>query len=101
MNTRVEALEAIDHDHSNKAELDLIATGDKAKWDEAYAKRHEHGNKTVLDGITAENVTTWNTVTSKAAQSDLTAVVDRVIAIETWHANFVEVSEKEINDLFA
>lgn len=33
MNTRVEALEAIDHDHSNKAELDKIADGDKAKWD--------------------------------------------------------------------
>jgi hypothetical protein len=101
MNTRVDALEAIDHDHSNKAELDLIASGDKAKWDEAYAKRHEHGNKTVLDGITAENVTTWNTVTSKAAQADLTAVGDRVTAIETWHSNFVEVSEEEINGLFA
>jgi hypothetical protein len=101
MNTRVEALEAIDHDHANKAELDLIASGDKAKWDEAYAKRHEHSNKTVLDGITAENVTTWNTVTSKAAQSDLTAVGDRVTTIETWHANFMEVSEEEINGLFS
>ena len=101
MDARVVALEAIDHDHANKAELDLIVSGDKAKWDEAYAKRHEHGNKTVLDGITAENITTWNTVTSKAAQSDLTAVGDRVTAIETWHANFVEVSEEEINALFA
>lgn len=101
MNTRVEALEAIDHDHSNKDELDLIASGDKAKWDAAAAKAHEHGNKTVLDGITAENITTWNTVTSKAAQADLTAVGDRVTAIETWHANFVEVSEEEINALFA
>jgi hypothetical protein len=101
MSARVDALEAIDHDHSNKAELDLIVSGDKAKWDEAYAKRHEHGNKTVLDGITAENITTWNTVTSKAAQSDLTAVGDRVTAIETWHSNFVEVSEEEINGMFA
>lgn len=101
MNTRVEALEAIDHDHSNKAELDLIVSGDKAKWDAAAAIAHEHGNKTVLDGITAENITTWNTVTSKAAQSDLTAVGDRVTAIETWHSNFVEVSEEEINGLFA
>ena len=33
MDTRVQALEAIDHDHANKAELDKIATGDKAKWD--------------------------------------------------------------------
>ncbi len=101
MDARVIALEAIDHDHSNKAELDLIAEGDKAKWDAAAAIAHEHGNKTVLDGITAENITTWNTVTSKAAQSDLTAVGDRVTAIETWHANFVEVSEEEINGLFA
>ena len=101
MNTRVEALEAIDHDHSNKAELDLIVTGDKAKWDAAVAIAHEHGNKTVLDGITAENITTWNTVTSKAAQADLTAVGDRVTALETWHTNFTEVSEEEINALFA
>ena len=101
MSARVDALEAIDHDHANKAELDLIASGDKAKWDAAAAIAHEHGNKTVLDGITAENVTTWNTVTSKAAQADLTAVGDRVTAIENWHSNFVEVSEEEINGLFA
>ena len=101
MDARVVALEAIDHDHANKAELDLIASGDKAKWDAAAAIAHEHGNKTVLDGITAENITTWNTVTSKAAQADLTAVGDRVTAIETWHSNFVEVSEEEINSLFA
>ena len=101
MNERIEALESIDHDHSNKAELDLIATGDKAKWDAAAAIAHEHDNKTVLDGITAENITTWNTVTSKAAQADLTAVGDRVTALETWHTNFTEVSEEEINALFA
>jgi predicted nucleic acid-binding Zn-ribbon protein len=101
MNARVEALEEIDHTHTNKAELDLIISGDKAKWDEAYTKRHEHGNKTVIDGITAENITTWNTVTSKAAQSDLTAVSDRVTTLETWHTNFVECSQEDINALFA
>lgn len=101
MDARVDALEAIDHDHANKAELDLIATGDKAKWDAAAAIAHEHDNKTVLDGITAQNVTTWNTVTSKASQDDLTAVGDRVTALETWHNDFVEVSESEINQMFA
>ena len=30
----------------------------------------------------------------------ITAVGDRVTAIETWHSNFVEVSEEEINALF-
>lgn len=101
MSARVDALEAVEHDHANKAELDLIATGDKAKWDAAAAKAHEHANAAVLNGITAENVTAWNTVTSKAAQSDLASVGDRVTAIETWHSNFVEVSEEEINGLFA
>lgn len=101
MNARVEALEAIDHKHANKAELDLIASGDKAKWDAAAGKAHEHSNKGVIDGITAENITTWNTVTSKAAQADLTAVSDRVGVLETWHNNFTEVSEAEINALFA
>ena len=101
MNTRVEALEAIDHDHANKAELDLIVSGDKAKWDAAAAIAHSHDNKTVLDGITAENVATWNTVTSKAAQADLVSATDRITAIENWHSNFIEVSEEEINGLFA
>ena len=98
---RLDALEAIEHhSHANKAELDLIATGDKSKWDTAAAKAHEHGNKTVLDGITAENITTWNTVTSKAAQADLEAAVARIAANEAGLASFVEVSEAEINAMF-
>lgn len=100
MSARVDALELIDHDHANKAELDLIASGDKAKWDAAAAISHSHDNKTVLDGITAQNIATWNTVTSKAAQDDLKTVSDRVEALETWHNDFVEVSEAEINAMF-
>ena len=101
MNTRVEALEAIDHTHTNKDVIDGITSAKVTAWDDAAAKAHEHGNKSVLDGITAQDITTWNTVTSKAAQTDLTAVGDRVTAIENWHSNFVEVSEEEINNLFA
>lgn len=37
----------------------------------------------------------------KASQADLTAVSDRVGVLETWHNNFTEVSEEEINSLFA
>jgi hypothetical protein len=66
MNTRVEALEAIDHDHANKAELDLIASGDKAKWDAAAGKAHEHGNKDVIDGITAAKVSAWDAAEGNA-----------------------------------
>ena len=66
MNTRVEALESIDHDHTNKAELDLIATGDKAKWDAAAGKAHEHSNLAVLEGITSAKVTAWDAAEGNA-----------------------------------
>lgn len=104
MNTRVEALEAIDHDHVNKAELDLIVSGDKAKWDAAATKAHEHGNMEVLAGITAAKVSAWNAAESNAktyADGLNTAMDARVVALETWHNNFTEVSEEEINALFA
>lgn len=66
MNTRVEALEAIDHDHANKAELDKFVDGDKAHLDDAYAKAHEHANKGVIDGITAEKVAAWDAAEGNA-----------------------------------
>lgn len=55
MNTRVEALEAIDHDHANKAELDKIVEGDKAKWDamEQNAKDYADGLDEAMDGRVA------------------------------------------------
>ena len=36
-----------------------------------------------------------------ATKDELSAVSNRVTALETWHEGFVEVSEQEINDLFA
>lgn len=48
------------HEHTNKAELDKITDGDKAKWDAAADKAHEHENKTVLDGVTGEKVEAWD-----------------------------------------
>lgn len=63
---RLDALEAIDHDHANKAELDLIASGDKAKWDEAYAKRHEHANAAELAKIADGDVAKWNAAEQNA-----------------------------------
>ncbi|MBO5828724.1 MAG: hypothetical protein J6R59_09765 [Paludibacteraceae bacterium] len=104
MNARVEALEAIDHDHSNKAELDLIASGDKAKWDAASAKAHEHSNLTVLEGITSAKITEWDKVSGKAEQTALQSEIDRATAAETALGaridEFVECSEAEINALF-
>ena len=104
MDTRVQALEAIDHDHSNKAELDLIASGDKDKWDAAAAKAHEHSNLSVLEGITSAKITAWDAAEGNAktyADGLNTAMDGRVGALETWHTSFTEVSEEEINALFA
>jgi predicted nucleic acid-binding Zn-ribbon protein len=36
----------------------------------------------------------------KAAQSDLETVANRVTTLETWHNNFIEASEEDINALF-
>lgn len=104
MNTRVEALEAVDHSHSNQAELDLIATGDKAKWDTAATKAHEHANKTVLDGITEAKVTAWDAAegNAKTYADGLNTTMDgRVSAVESGLAALVEASEEDINGLFA
>ena len=55
MNTRVEALEAIDHDHSNKTVLDGITAEKVAAWDaaEQNAKDHADGLNTTMDGRVA------------------------------------------------
>ena len=66
MNARVEALEAIDHDHDNKDELDLIQTGDKAKWDAAAEKAHVHDNADELAKIADGDVAKWNAAEQNA-----------------------------------
>lgn len=68
------------HSHTNAAELDKIADGDKAKWDAAAAKAHEHANKAVLDGITAEKVSAWDGAQA-AAEATAKAYTDAAL---TW-----------------
>lgn len=105
MNTRVEALEAIDHDHANKAELDKIADGDKAKWDAAAAISHEHENATVLAGITSTKVAAWDAAESNAkghADGLNTAMNTRVLALEGKVGDgFAPIQNSDIDTLFA
>ena len=54
MNTRVLALEAIDHEHANNAELDKIADGDVAKWNAAEGNAKAYADE--LDGAMDERV---------------------------------------------
>ena len=65
MNARVEALEAIDHDHSNKALLDTY-TQTEANLADAVTKKHSHSNLEVLEGITATKVSAWDAAEQNA-----------------------------------
>lgn len=103
MEGRVAALEAIDHEHANKALLDTY-TQTEADLADAVAKKHAHANSTVLDGITAAQVAAWDAAEANAkahADSLNTAMDARVTANTEAIAAFVEVSEEEINALFA
>ena len=101
MAERVAVVEGKAHEHSNKAELDLIVSGDKAKWDVAATKAHEHSNKTVLDGITEEKVTLWDTVSSKAAQTDLDNLSATVNSNTSAINSFTPITAAEVEALFA
>ena len=85
MNTRVEALEAIDHEHANKALLDTY-TQTEADLADAVAKKHSHANAAELDkfvdGDKAKLDSAVQTVTA-AADSGLKATrTGNDIAIE-------------------
>lgn len=102
MNARVEALEAIDHEHSNKALLDSY-TQTEANLADAVAKKHEHSNMAVLEGVTAAKVSAWDASEGNAktyADGLNTTMSGRMDAVEAWQTNMIEVSEAEINALF-
>lgn len=95
----IDALQGASHTHANKTELDLIVSGDKAKWDDAYAKRHEHTNKAELDLIATGDKAKWDTAATNAgnAVADLAALTGdsgRVKAAE----NAIDALELIVND---
>lgn len=65
MNARVEALEAIDHEHANKALLDTY-TQTEADLADAVAKKHSHANADELDLIAEGDVAKWNAAEGNA-----------------------------------
>lgn len=74
------------HEHTNKAELDKIAAGDKAKWDAAEQKAHEHDNKTILDAISQDKVDAWDGAVSKQHEHANKTVLDGISAekVAAW-----------------
>ena len=92
--------------HTGNADVH-VTTADKTKWNaasDAAAKAHEHSNLELLETLTAAKVAAWDAAEQAAktfAQGLNDAMNTRVAALETWHTNFTEVSEEEINNLFA
>lgn len=69
-----------------------------------YASAHTHENKEILDGITAEKVAAWDAAEQNAktfAQGLNDTLAAKVTANTEAINSFVEVSEQEINALFA
>lgn len=104
LDERIQALEAIDHEHANKALLDTY-TQTEANLADAVSKKHSHTNATVLNGITAEKVAAWDAAEGNAkthANGLNTAMDTRVAALEGKVGDgFVAITNAEIDALFA
>ena len=98
---RVTTVEGKAHAHSNKAELDKIATGDKAKWDGAVTKAHEHSNKTILDGISETKVNAWDGAVTKQHEHANKTVLDGISAddVSNWNGKAAGDHKHDITEL--
>ena len=102
LKTKVSTLESASHTHANKAELDKIADGDKAKWDAHVANADIHvtaeqktawsakqdalANANVLAAITSTQVTNWDNAFAKAHEHANKTVLDGITAdkVAAW-----------------
>ena len=105
MNARVVELEKVDHDHANKAELDLIQSGDKAKWDAAQANAEAtaaaalSAAKTELEGkITAEAETAR---AAEKANADAIAIINGEATVDGSIAKALADANKYTDDEIA
>ena len=102
LKTKVSTLESASHTHDNKAELDKIVDGDKAKWDAHVANADIHvtaeqkttwsakqdalANANVLSAITSTQVSNWDTAFEKAHEHANKTVLDGITAekVAAW-----------------
>ena len=102
LKTKVSTLESASHTHDNKAELDKIADGDKAKWDTHVANADIHvtaeqktawsakqdafDNANVLSAITSTQVSNWDNAFAKAHEHANKTVLDGITAdkVAAW-----------------
>lgn len=84
---RLEALEAVDHEHDNKALLDTY-TQTEANLADAVAKKHEHANSVELAKIADGDKAKWD-----KAVSDLADEIARATAAETAASNAASTAD--------
>lgn len=72
LDARVVAVEGKAHTHDNKAELDKIATGDKAKWDAVVADHLVATDKTELENAIATKANSADVYTKTEVDTKLT-----------------------------
>ena len=99
---RVGALEAASATHALAADLTALAGRVTTAEGEIDTLQTEMD---AVEALAAANKSAHEAnaaaIALKASQADLEAVSGRVTTLETWHNNFTEVSEEEINALFA
>ena len=98
---RVDALEAASATHALASDLEALAGRVTTAEGEIDTLQTEMD---AVEALAAANKAAHEAnaaaIALKASQADLEAVSGRVTALETWHNNFTEVSEEEINSLF-
>ena len=102
MDTRVAALETASATHALASDLTALAGRVTTAEGEIDTLQTEmDAVEALAEANKAAHEANAAAIALKASQADLNAVSGRVTAIEEWHENFVEVSEAEINALFA
>lgn len=100
--SRVDALETASGTHALASDLTALAGRVTTAEGEIDTLQTEMD---AVEALAAANKTAHEAnaaaIALKASQADLEAVSGRVTTLETWHNNFTEVSEEEINALFA
>lgn len=102
MDTRVKSLETASANHALKSEVEALAGRVTTAEGEIDTLQSEMD---AVEALAAANKAAHEAnaaaIALKASQADLEAVAGRVTTLETWHNNFTEASEEEINALFA
>lgn len=101
MDTRVQALETASATHALASDLTTLAGRVTTAEGEIDTLQTEMDAVEALAAANkAAHEANATAIALKASQADLEAVSGRVTTLETWHSNFVECSQEDINGLF-